>query len=85
VRRAGLLLDGRPGRENAQLAVDLHAVGIDDDATQPFGEPQRKARLAAGRGPGDQDGAPLQRQCHAHTFDGIGAPINPLIARPDLC
>ena len=44
MRRPRLLLGRRPRREDAQLAIDLHAVGIDDDAAEP-------ARPAAAQAP----------------------------------
>jgi hypothetical protein len=63
---ASLVLEGRAGREDAQLAIDLHAVGVDDDAIELLGQPQRQPGLAARRRPGDQDGAFIAWLGHAH-------------------
>ena len=58
MRRARqIVLRRRPRREDAQLAVDLHAVGIDDDAAEPLGElPAQGPTSRAGRRPGNKDG-----------------------------
>src|SRR6478752_2092841 len=32
VRRARLFLHRRPSRDDAQIAIDLHGIGVDDDA-----------------------------------------------------
>ena len=39
--------------EDRQVAIDLRAVGVDDHAAGPFGERERKCRLAACRRSGD--------------------------------
>ena len=57
VRRPCLLRVRGPCREDTQLAVHLHAVAVDDGAVQPLGKRKRKAGLAAGGRPGDQDRA----------------------------
>src|SRR4029077_14902155 len=43
-------------RDDAQIAIDLHRIGIDDRATEFVGKSQRKRRLAASGRPCDQDG-----------------------------
>ena len=45
---------GRPGREDLQLAIALHGVGIDDDAAKGARDRQGSGRLAAGRRPCDK-------------------------------
>jgi len=44
------------GRKDAQIAIDLHAVGVDDDAAEYVGQLQRQRRFAArGRSGDGQD------------------------------
>ena len=63
VRRAPLVGRCRPGAEDAQLAVYLHAVGIDHDTAKLQRQIQRQCRFAAGGGSADdQNGA--ARACH---------------------
>ena len=57
MRRARLLFGRRPRGDDAQIAIDLHRVGIDHDAAEFFGEPQRQRRFSAGGRAGDEDGA----------------------------
>jgi len=56
VRRARFLLRRRPRGDDAQVAIDLHRVGIDDAAADPLRQRERKRRLAARRRPGNQNG-----------------------------
>ena len=49
VRRAALFVRRRPRGDDAQIAIDLHGIGIDDHAAELFGERQRQRRLAARR------------------------------------
>src|SRR5581483_10954595 len=54
VRNPRLVFEGRPRGQHAQLAVDLHRIGVDDDAAALCREFQRQPRLAAGSRPGYQ-------------------------------
>ena len=54
VRRARLLGGGWPVRDDAKLGINLHGIGVDDDAAQLARQLQRKRRLAARRRPADQ-------------------------------
>ena len=75
VRRARLVLGGRAGRENAQIAVQLHAVGVDDHAALGFGQTQRQGRLAAGRRAGhDNQAGHGTAACMARALRGQSAP-----------
>src|SRR5688572_27868104 len=47
VRSARFLFGCRTCRDDAQIAIDLHGVGIDDGAIEPLGKRQRQRRLAA--------------------------------------
>ena len=49
VRRLPLFGLARARREHPQIAIDLHRVGVDDDAAEPLGESKRDGRLAARR------------------------------------
>ena len=49
MRRPRFLLGRRPRGQDAQLAIDLHAVGVDDDAAEPLG--QRAAQAPTCRSP----------------------------------
>ena len=40
VRQAGEVGCRRPGRQNGEVTIDLHAVGVDDDAAEALGEGQ---------------------------------------------
>ena len=42
------LLFARRGAQDWKVAIDLRAVGVDDDAAGPLRKRQRKCRLAAG-------------------------------------
>ena len=59
VRHARLLLRRRPRRDDAQVAIDLHRVGIDDRAADLPRQRERQRRLAA-RG----------RPCDKHRLSG---------------
>jgi len=45
-----------PCRDNGEIAIDLHGIGIDDDAAERFGERERERRLPARGRAGDEDG-----------------------------
>jgi hypothetical protein len=55
---ARLFLDRGTGRDDAQVAIDLHGIRIDDDAAGPwcFGNRQCVLRLAAGGRACDENG-----------------------------
>ena len=65
VRHARFLLRRRAGGEDAQLAIHLHGVGVDDGAAQALGQRQGERGLAAGGRAGNQHG---MRMGH----DGVG-------------
>lgn len=48
IRRAG------PGGDDPKVAINLRAVGIDDDASRLRRDAHRERRLAAGRRPGNK-------------------------------
>ena len=54
VRNARLVVRRRPRGNDAQIAINLHGIRIDDDAAASFGQCQRERRLAAGRRPCDK-------------------------------
>ena len=54
VRHPRLLCRRRPRRDDAQVAIDLHGIGIDDDAAGFLRQRQRQRRLAAGGRPCDK-------------------------------
>ncbi len=56
VRRSRLLLDCGPRGKNAQIAIDLHRIGVDEDAAGRQREPQRQRGFAARGRSRDQDG-----------------------------
>ena len=56
VRDGGFILRRGTGREDAELAVDLHRVGVDHHAAVLEGELHREPRLAARGRSGNQDG-----------------------------
>jgi hypothetical protein len=51
----------RPGGQHPQLAVDLHAVGIDDDAVERLRRLECQRRLAAAGRPGDDQHGAISR------------------------
>ena len=51
VRHARFFRGRRPRGDDAQIAIDLHGIGVDDGAAEPLGQPQRQRRLAAGGRP----------------------------------
>ncbi|MNX96291.1 hypothetical protein D3C86_1286020 [compost metagenome] len=51
---AGLVLERGAGAEDAQVGVELLAVGVDDDGAGLLRHVQRQTRLARGGGAGDQ-------------------------------
>jgi len=51
---ARLLRRRRTRRDDAQIAVDLHGIGIDDAAAKLLGQRQRQRRLAARGRPCDK-------------------------------
>ena len=54
VRNARLLLNGRTRGDDAQIAIDLHRIRIDDGTAYRFGQIKRQRRLAAGGRPCDK-------------------------------
>ena len=54
VRNPRLLFQRRPRGEHAQVAIDLHGIGIDDDAAGFLRKFKRQRRLAAGGRPCDK-------------------------------
>ena len=52
--RAAFVIRARAGGQDAQLAIDLHGVGVDHGAAEAFGEHERDLGLAAGRRPCNQ-------------------------------
>src|SRR6185437_9930949 len=64
VRRQCQLRIGRPRGQHAQVAIDLHAIGIDDRADEFARQRHRKVRLTARRRTGNDDYRLVVR-CHA--------------------
>ncbi len=58
VRHARLLFRCRPRRQDAQLAHALHRIGVDHHPAEALGQRQRQGGFAAGRGAGENQGAP---------------------------
>src|SRR5262245_40257884 len=56
MRHARLLRFSRARGYDAQVAIHLHRVGVDDDAVEPLRERKRQGRLAAG-------GRPCNKHC----------------------
>src|SRR5215472_99526 len=54
VRHERLFLRRRPRRQHAEIAVDLHGIGVDHYAAICFREHERERRLAAGGRPCDK-------------------------------
>ena len=65
-------------RENAQIAIDLHGVRIDNDAVEGLRHGKREAGLTARRRPGDQNG---RLGVHAEKTSAA-TPLLPLISSP---
>ena len=57
VRRSFLLGRCRPGGDDAQVAIHLHGIGIDDRAAVLLRERERQRRLAACGRSGNEDDA----------------------------
>ena len=55
VRGAGEVGRGRPARQDRQVAVDRHRIGVDDGPAEPRARLQRELRLAARRRACDED------------------------------
>src|SRR5690606_19164617 len=56
MRRLGLLFYRRARGENAEIAIDLHAIGVDDFAADTLSQRQRQRGLAAGGRAHDEKG-----------------------------
>src|SRR5581483_5368907 len=56
MRSDRLVSFARPRRENAELAVKLHRIGVDDGAAETLGKSERRGGLAARGRPGDENG-----------------------------
>src|SRR6201996_7414226 len=67
MRRPRLFLRRRPRGDNAEIVIDLHGIGIDDDAARFLGKPKRQRRLAAGG-----------RPCDKHGFNTVRTRIHPM-------
>ena len=63
MRHLCLLVDGGAGGQNPQRRIDLHGIGIDDDAISCFGKADGQSGLAAGRWSCDEKGL-----CHLIRF-----------------
>src|SRR5215211_2475823 len=74
MRGALLLVEQWARRDDAQIAIDLHRIGIDNYAAEPLGERERQRRLAARGRPCDQ------HRRWAALLNTHGAPIPRLIA-----
>ena len=64
-------------RQDAEIAIDLPAVGVDDGAAEGLGELERESRFAArGRTGDDEDGRGVLTACAgrlvASAFSGVG-------------
>ena len=60
VRRLRLLLRGRPRGDDAQVAIDLHGIGVDDDAAEPLRPASSaSADLPLAVGPAISTGQPI--------------------------
>ena len=67
VRDIAALITRRLGAEHGQIAIDLRAVGIDDDRWHASCQGNRQRRLAAGRRTCDQRQRPFViRRIHVH-------------------
>ena len=66
VRRAGLLLHRRPRRDDAEIAIDLHGIGVDDDSAGLLRQFERQGRLAAGGRPCDKHGLAQIKRIRLH-------------------
>ncbi len=56
MRHAPFLVGRRPRGHDAQIAIDLHGIGIDDLAAELLGKRERQGRLAARRRACNEDG-----------------------------
>src|SRR5205085_1667404 len=56
MRHPPLLRPRWPRRDDGEITIDLHRIGVDDDAAKLFGEPDRKRRFAARGRPSEEDG-----------------------------
>ena len=56
----------RTGRDDGQIRIDLHGIGIDHDAIETLGDLDSQRRLAAGGRTCDEDG--LHSGCFRRTF-----------------
>ena len=82
VRHARLLLRRRPRGDDAQIAIDLHGIGVDDDAAGFCGKLERQGRLAAGGRPCDKHGlvsTPSEFACMSLVATLICNPANPAL------
>jgi phosphoserine phosphatase len=70
-----------PGGDHAQSVIDLHGVGVDDDAAALVGAGEREGRLAAGGGTRYQHRTPLAPHLDLlETFRAM--PVLSLVANP---
>ena len=64
VGHPGFVFRGGAGGNDAELAVDLHGIGVDDGAVQQSGKGDGQGGFAAGGRAGDQQGFGEGRGCH---------------------
>src|SRR5690606_25669000 len=81
MRRQGLFLGAGTGGDDAQRVVNLHGVGIDDDAARLAGPRQGQRRLAAGSRTRYQHCASLAPH-HPFPKAAVAMPVLSLIANP---
>ncbi|KAF0133187.1 MAG: phosphoserine phosphatase [Xanthobacteraceae bacterium] len=85
VRRRRHLPGRGAGGDDGEIAIDLHGIGIDDDAAEVAGQVQRQCRLAAGGRTCDEDGprpvtlAGIPIVTHVATL--IANPANPSLGK----
>ena len=79
VRHARLLLRRRPRRDDAQVAIDLHRIRIDDRAADLARQRQRQRRLAARGRPCDKHRLLVRRSAMTHVATLISNPAQPAL------
>ena len=79
VRHPRLLLRRRPRRDDAQVAIDLHRIRIDDRAADLARQRQRQRRLAARGRPCDKHRLLVRRSAMTHVATLISNPARPAL------
>ena len=69
--------------EDREVAIDLHRVGVDDDAPVPLGEGKGECRLAARRRPCDKNRAPVHTGIPAFMPNAPFNSVATLVVKPD--